>query len=299
MVKRNKLKTVRRRADTSEFGDNNYSRSRTIRNENLLMNQDRHRARLERKAQKKLKNRRRKQLVSTVIILILLALSAVVVSQYAFSIDSINYSKPPVSDTEDDKYITSAGEYLAANPASRFSFLLRGEMFTQFMTNRHPEVAEASIKTRPFSAAELHLTLREVVAVWEGVNGREYVDKTGIVFSVNLLAEPSIIIKDENKLDAEGSAVASSRFLAFIGQLISRVNDSGGVGEVKSVAIPLGAIRYIELSFDNRSYPVKAQIDRDIASQADDIINMLKYLDQRGIRPSYVDVRVKNKGYWK
>jgi hypothetical protein len=86
--------------------------------------------------------------------------------------------------------------------------------------------------------------------------------------------------------------------LSFVGQVISSVAEQGG-GTVEKVVIPSGAIRYVEIYLVDRSYPFKAQIDRNGTAQASDIAQMVKYLDSKGIKPSYVDARVAGKAYWK
>jgi len=67
----------------------------------------------------------------------------------------------------------------------------------------------------------------------------------------------------------------------------------------QKVVIPPRALRYVDLYLSGVSYPFKAQIDRNPANQVLDIINMKKYLDEKNITPSYVDVRVEGKGYWR
>ena len=65
------------------------------------------------------------------------------------------------------------------------------------------------------------------------------------------------------------------------------------------VVIPRGSIRYVEIYLAGRAYPFKAQITREPEGQAADIAAMVRYLDSRNIRPSYVDCRVEGRAYWK
>ena len=297
---RHRKNNVRRRANIDD-GTNNFVRSRTIKSPELAANQNKREAQLERAKQKKRHNRRRRLMASTVGVVVVLMLAAFMASQYVLGIGFVNYSgSSPIGDNPNqDSYIESADEYLMNHIASRFSLFIRDDDFSSYMVKNHPEVASASIKQRPFMDAGLEIVLREPVAVWESASGREYVDANGVIFASSVMSEPGVIIKDESGLNVDGAAVASSRFLNFVGQLISRINDDGRAGKVESVSIPLSAIRYIELRLSGRPYPIKAHIDRDIDSQADDIINTVRFLDQRNLTPGYVDVRVKNKAYYK
>jgi hypothetical protein len=96
----------------------------------------------------------------------------------------------------------------------------------------------------------------------------------------------------------DSDAVASSRFLSFVGQVTAELGKND-VGTVERVVIPTGAIRYVEFYLGGRKYPFKAQIDRDPVGQAADIAAMMKYVDNNKITPTYVDVRIAGKGYWK
>ena len=162
---------------------------------------------------------------------------------------------------DENHYANLANDYFAAHPASRLSFFLAQESFSNYMTEVAPELSDTHITVWPFIGADLDLTFRQPVAVWETPSGSEYVDAMGLIFSKNVLADPGVFIKDESGLDIDGSAVASARFLNFVGQIIAGVNDSG-VGKVESVSIPLGAIRYIEFRLMDHPYVIKAQIGR-------------------------------------
>ncbi|GHU08807.1 hypothetical protein FACS189431_5750 [Alphaproteobacteria bacterium] len=280
--------TPARRRARADNDDNAFVRSRTISSYDIAEDSQKRATQLERKEQKKRLSRRRKVLAGVVVLIVLLVACGLVASQYVFNINS---SAP-------GKYIEIADNYLASHPASRFSFFLRQDDFSAYMTEQAPEVAAATLDVRPFMGGELSLAFRQPVAVWQTPSSREYVDANGVVFSNNAAVEPTVVIKDESGLDVDGAAVTSGRFLNFIGQVIAGV-DNGSIGKVESVSIPLGAIRYVELRLVGSSYPIKIQIDREPSSQVGDIVNMVKYLGAHGLTPSYVDVRVENKGYWK
>lgn len=298
MSRKNKSKVIRRRAQAGA-DDNTFVRSRTIRNQDLITDKKNRARELERQTEKKRKNRRRKVSVVLIGLLVLLLLAVFAASQFIYSIGNIHFHDSLVkTDVDEDNYTDSVNEYLAAYPSSRFGFLLHRDAFSDFMIKQHPEILAVDVMLNPFRSADVNIILRQPVAVWQTADGSKYVDKSGVTFYRNWLAEPSVVIKDESSLDVDGSTVTSSRFLSFVGQIISGVNDSG-VGKAESVVIPLGAIRYVELRLINHVYPIKIQIDRDIASQVGDITSIVKYLDDKKIVPSYVDVRVEHKGYYK
>jgi hypothetical protein len=298
MTRKNKNTTVRRRAIV-ETDDNIFVRSRTIRSQDLTADKKDHALLLKRQIEKKRQSRRRKVLAIVVGVLALFVLATLVMSQFIFSINSVHYNDTlAATNPVESKYIETANEYLAVHPPSRFSFSLREDVFSGFMSQQHPEILSANIAIRPFMPAELVVTLRRPVAVWETAAGSKYVDASGVSFTNNPMVEPIVTIKDESGLDVDSSAVTSSRFLNFVGQIIAGVNSDGTL-RVESITIPLGAIRYIELRLVGYPYPIKTQIDREVTSQVSDIVNMVKYLSEKGITPNYVDVRVEHKGYYR
>ncbi len=233
-----------------------------------------------------------------VLIVITLAIGALF-SQYIGGFSNVTFGGGTIMTQPDAKtYQKMAEQYFAKKPLERFAFAFHADKFSAYMQDAAPEVKTATIQQKPFVGSELTVTLRDPVAVWQVGDQKSYVDDSGAVFAKNYFGEPGVSISDESGATVDGGAITSSRFLKFVGQVISGVSSAGG-GTVNRVVIPSGAVRYVEFYVVDRAYPIKAQIDRDATSQTSDIVNMLKYLDERQISPAYIDARVEGKGYWR
>jgi hypothetical protein len=218
------------------------------------------------------------------------------VSQFVVSVSDVDYIQSGISAEKNDGYIAFANQYLLDNPPERILWFLQGDKFLATAKANFPEISEITIKSSIFNGSHLAISLREPVAMLAFGNLRHYIDKNGASFEKNYFYEPNIIINDQNSFN-QGSNI-SSRMLEFIGKTIAGIKESG-IGEVQEVNIPVSAARYIELKLADRGFFVKVQIDRDIDSQITDIVNMVKFLDDHDIKPNYIDVRVKNRGYYK
>ena len=104
--------------------------------------------------------------------------------------------------------------------------------------------------------------------------------------------EPSVTIVDENA----GENV-SQRAKEFVVRLEDDVRDYGY--EVDHVVLPLQKAREIHVYIKDRKEFYKMTIDRGSALQAEDMARMAKYLDEKGLKPGYVDVRVEGKAFYK
>jgi len=243
------------------------------------------------KEQKKRNRQKRRQIVG-VSLLIFILLVVFAFSQLSINVASVEYNDSTVSKEQDDDYLAAANQYLTEHPSQRFAWARRNSSLTEFMQKMHPEIADVQIRGG-FGAGKLYIEIRQAVAVWKTQSASSFVDKEGVVFDRNYFRDPSIVIEDRS-----GSGVVSQRFLQFIGKIIAGIKSSG-IGEVDKVVIPVGAIRYVEINITDKSYSIKIQTDRDDSSQVADIVNMIKYLDKNNITPNYIDVRVKNRGFWR
>lgn len=294
-MRKNRNKTIRRRANIAN--KDTFLRSKTISDTTTAKKVD-----LERQKNQAILRRRQRFYAVILFVLITVVLAVFFVFQYIANVTTIQYDLTESSLTvNDEKYRKLANEYLAAHPSDRLDFLRQDENFSNFMIKNAPEIAAVDLEATPFLGGNLRITFRNPVAVWESPEGRQYVDSTGHIFAENYMLEPSVVIRDESGLNLEGAqTVAPGSLLSFIGRVISKINSDPSVGQVENVVLPMGAIRYIELGIAGRPYAIKAQTDRDADSQAADIINILRYLDEKQIVPkNYVDARVKNKAYYK
>lgn len=272
--------------------DGNYIRSRTISGYDPSGDFADKQIELEHtKAQKKIRRKKRRRSL-IMLLLVLFGLLVFAFSQMTVTIIGADYSDSTINRSQDEGYVGVATQYLVEHPSERFSWSRRNESLTAHVQKTYPEVAAAEIRGG-FGVGRLYLEIRKPVAVWKTASSSSFVDKDGAVFEKNYYSDPEVIINDQS-----GSGVISQRFLQFVGKIIAGV-DSSGIGKVEKVTIPAGSIRYVEITLAGRTYPIKIQTDRDAGSQIADVVNMIKYLDKKTITPSYVDVRVKNRGFWK
>lgn len=288
-MRKNKGET-RRRAYVEN--DGNYIRSRTISGYDPSANTQKQEIELEHVREQKKVTRRKHRRVALASLLILCGLVVFAFSQMTVMLTGVDYSDSTVSKEQDTQYLEIASQYLVEHPSERFSWSRRDNSLTEYIQILYPEVESVQIRGG-FGVGKLYIEIRQPVAVWKTTAGSSFVDKNGAVFEKNYYADPNITINDQS-----GSGAISQRFLQFIGKIIAGV-DSSGVGQVEKVAIPAGAIRYVEITLSGKSYPIKIQTDRDADAQVADVVNMVKYLEKNSITPSYVDVRVKNRGFWK
>jgi hypothetical protein len=191
-------------------------------------------------------------------------------------------------------------EYFARRPFERFRFATdMKEMVRYMQQNGAPEVVSAAFEpTANLSVSQATLTLREPVAGWVVAGRQEYVDKTGTAFSRNYYETPGVQIVDNSGVPiTEGRALASNRFLGFVGRLVGAVNQQGY--NVEQVVIPPSTTRQIELRIKGIGYVIKCSSDRSAGEQAEDIGRVIRYLEQRKITPQYIDVRISNKAFYR
>ena len=170
-----------------------------------------------------------------------------------------------------------------------------------FVQRDAPEVEALSIDMGGGSLAGhsvATLTFREPLVGWQIRNRVYLIDKYGETFERNYYGSPLVTVHDASGINPNEGVIASSRFLAFLGKVVSGVNASG-IGMVNKVTLPPGLTREIDINLTNRSYRLKLQMDREPTGQVADIVAIVKYLDARGITPQYVDVRVPSKAFWK
>lgn len=251
---------------------------------------------LARNKTRKLRMRRRRLGVLLLTILIICAFGIFVLSQFTGSLNSVKSNVSNLSVDDSKYYKKLVNEYFMQNPFERFTFGRRNQALTEYIASRAPEISSVKITFSGLMNSDLRLIFREPVAMWINNQTTSYVDKSGAVFEKNLFATPNIDISDESGVSPTDGVATSSRFLSFIGQVVTVINNDESINHI---VIPRGAIRYVEIYLNGREYPFKAQIDRDPVMQAADILAMVKYLDDNNIAPKYVDCRVAGKAYWK
>jgi hypothetical protein len=196
-------------------------------------------------------------------------------------------------------YRQSVYRYFNDRPLERFGFLLRQQDLETDMKRHHPELASLTVH-RDWYGGNVGVTLyfRQPLVGWR-VNGQQfYVDAQGTAFNYNHFAEPSVAVTDKSGLPTgQEGIVASTRFIRFLGRMVGALNDYK-VGRVVEVVLP-ASTREIDLKLEGREYPIKTNSDRDPLQQAEDVAFALRYFDDRGIKPQYIDLRVAHKAFYK
>jgi hypothetical protein len=199
----------------------------------------------------------------------------------------------------DHSYEETIQEYLGRRPIERLRFLTNEAGLLEYLHTKVPEIEGVKVEgSTGFGRSSFVIRLRQPIAVWT-INGREqYVDETGTAFSRNYFAAPTVKIVDNSGIRVEnGQAVASNRFLGFVGRVVGHAKTNGYT--VQQVIIPTGTTRQIELRLDGVGYPVKFSIDRSAGEQAEDMTRSLRWLAASKKKPVYLDVRVSGKAYYR
>lgn len=98
-------------------------------------------------------------------------------------------------------------------------------------------------------------------------------------------------------MDEDGMTKVSERIKDYVGQLEKDLADLKY--KVVKVVMPAGKSRELYIDLAGRQSYFKVSIDRATAVTAEDIDRMARYLDERNLKPEYVDVRVEGKAYYK
>lgn len=212
---------------------------------------------------------------------------------------SIRVSGVNAADTSLYQRITQ--EYLNRYPLERFRFSLDTIKLTEYMQATYPEVDQILPGVRfgdALGVAELTITVRKPVVVWRTTSSQLYVDANGNAFTRNFFTAPSVEVIDNSGIQAHGNQIlVSNRFLSFIGTLVGRMHQLGyGVAQV---TLPLNSLRQVEVSLAEIAYPIKFSVDRPVGEQAEDADRSIRYLQENGSSPEYLDVRVSGKAFYK
>jgi hypothetical protein len=278
---------VRRRLAERETSSN-YAISRTISDTAKTQEQ------ISERQKERKRNLRHRRFNSFLLACVIASLAVVVLlSQLFFDFVYISFQEntDKVTKSPDFSKISDlTKEYLGSHPLQRVVFLLDQAGLQQYIQTALPEIDEVKLQKANLFSSSLAISLRHPVAKY----GNNFVDAKGVVFGNNYYDEPIISIIDNSGVASEG---LSSRFLSFVGQVVTELDMRSA--SVESVVVPSGSVRYVEFRLSGVKYPFKAQIDRNPISQAADIVNMRDYLSEKGLSPSYADVRVESKGYYR
>lgn len=212
----------------------------------------------------------------------------------------VNASSQPLSRSIDSQqYETIINDYFGVQPVERLRFVLNEAGLSAYVAQRAPEVERVALtSTSNVVESNFTLTLREPVAGWQ-INGNQYyVDDNGVVFQENYYRTTQVQIVDQSGATPEqGSTVASTRLLSFVGRVVAQSREEGYT--VTEVTLPVGTTRQIEVRLNDVRPYVKLTIDREAGEQVEDMARSLNYFDEENITPQYLDVRVSGRAAYK
>ncbi len=97
-------------------------------------------------------------------------------------------------------------------------------------------------------------------------------------------------------IDEAGTGI-TPRMKEYIGKLERDFADLGMT--VNRAVVPAGMMREVHVFLNGYDYYIKINIDKESAVSAEDAKRMINYVTEHNIKPEYIDVRVKGKGYYK
>jgi len=199
----------------------------------------------------------------------------------------------------DASYEELIQSYFAGRPLERLRFMTDEQRLTEYVQTKAPEVEAVKVEgPGGFGVSSFTMMMRRPIAGWS-INGSEaYVDASGTAFTRNYYASPAVRVVDNSGIPVQaGQAVASNRFLSFVGRVVGIASVYGY--KATEVIIPADTTRQIELKLEGVGYPVKLSIDRGAGVQIEDMTRAIRWLQASNINPAYLDVRVSGRAFYK
>lgn len=199
-----------------------------------------------------------------------------------------------------EKYEHTIQKYLTDNPLERLRFNLNEANLDAFIKHELPEVAAVEQRGAGdgLVSSDFVLSMRKPIVSWRVGDTNYFVDKSGVAFSKNYYPDPMVAIVDNSGVaHTSGTAIASERFLSFVGQAVALAGDRNL--KVEQVSIPTGTSRQVELKISGFESPVIMSIDRSVGDQVEDAQRALQHFQGRGRAPHYIDLRVKGKAFFR
>lgn len=285
--------------------DISFRRSRTLQGttSSNVKAANQKRAELKSDRLKKQEQQRRRRMITTGLLAVVVMIFTVwyLISQYTVDIGTMTYSPETSRAPDDELYKKSINDYLGVRPAERFRFAMNETALTQFVAVSLPEVKRISVDGGQANITDFKLQLRQPIASWKTGDSQSFVDDEGVSFTNNYYPNPNVVITDNtgaSNTEQPGKAVVSERFLRFLGRLVALTNKSG-LGEVTEASLPKNTAREIDIKIKGRPYYIKTHIDRDPAATVEDIKRVVGLLEQKKVKPVYIDVRVNGRAYYK
>lgn len=269
---------------------NRFSLGQTISNMNGVSERDTlHQMRTKRKKVFKL--------LSLTILLTVVLVWVLYELMFKFNIVNKNV-KTPITEVQLNSYSVEISKYFKENPIERFYPFLNKDKFDNYIRKKIPEIESVvSVDKHFLSATEMSVNFRKPMAMWVSNGNKYYVDKFGTAFVKSYFGDPKLEIVDKSGIKISEAPVVSQEFLGFIGKMISISEEKNY--SINKLIIPPAMIKQIDVYIQNYNYPIKMITNRPPAEQVEDMYRTLNYLKANNISPAYVDVRIKNKAYYK
>lgn len=189
-------------------------------------------------------------------------------------------------------------KYLDINPMGRLRFSLDQSALTAYVSSELPEVADVKWQNMAgIGKTNFVVTMRVPVAGWRINDKQYYVDSKGVSFEYNYFSVPDVQIIDDSGISPQtGTAIASNRFLSFVGRVVALTKASGYT--VTQAVLPAGTTRELEVRLKEGNFLAKLSIDRPAGEQVEDMVGAVRYFTSRGQTPKYIDVRVSGKAFY-
>lgn len=207
----------------------------------------------------------------------------------------------PLPKADEERFEGIVESYLQEYPLQRLRMLLkRDQLLSYFYANDAREIASVSDITHDgIGKTHVKLKVREPIASWTIGSTKRFVDGGGVVFARNFFDTPSVKIRDDSgiksKDESAATAVTSTRFLRFIGQAVNALNTHKVT--VTTITIPPNTTRQVDIVTGKTRLIMT--IDRPVGQQSEDAARAWKYLATRNRTPSYIDVRVGGKAFYR
>ncbi len=197
-----------------------------------------------------------------------------------------------------EKYEAVLNDYYTTRPAERFRFFLNSNDLTTFFLDKAPEVKTVRIEGNFLAKSTVKLIFRQPVAQWSSGEKTYFVDDSGVTFEQNYFDSPTVSVKDESGIPTEsGQEVINRQFLSFLGQAVHAFSQNNIA--VSEAVLPAHTVRQVWFRLEGYPSVIRMTVDREAMAQVKQAVITVHQLSNRGERPSYIDVRVDQRSFYK
>ncbi len=239
--------------------------------------------------------------VGSLLLIILAAIAVLlwILTQFTAKVIITSSDTQIVRQVSPERYEKAIQDYLGANPLARLRFAMDVPGLEAYLAQTLPEVDHVErVQMGNLGETDFVLSMRRPVAGWNINSKQYYVDAKGIAFEQNYYAVPGVQIIDNSGAQAEqGTAVASNRFLSFVGRVVAQAKARSLT--VTQATLPKDTTRELDVTVAEMPSYIKLSIDRPAGEQVEDMARAVTYLKSQGRTPEYIDVRVSGKAFYK